>query len=344
MLWCGRGLSQAARVQRWWLNSVLAVIGITATYSSMADAAPGEDAVRIRYNAPATCPDVAYFTAQLRERTERARLAEANELARTFEIDVISADQGYSGQVEFLDDAGAKVNRRVQGEQCDAVVSSLALITALALDATVHEQDSEPAPVAPPPPTPEPIPAAPPRAERAPAKHRALRAVRAGLQVGYGSATSAPRLGLLGEIEFRSGLSLRLTAHYAWHELDVDAGRSANLRLLGFETGVCPLRFDWGVVGVTPCAALDLGALRAAGVPSAELTSSSDETIGWASVGGQLALAFRPVPPFWLELRGAVEFPLRAGYRFTFKNPDQTAYEVPYVSGWAGISAGVRFW
>jgi len=327
------------------LNSVSAAVGIAATYSSMARAAPGDDAVRIHYDAPAPCPDLAYFTAQLRERTERGRLADANELARTFEIEVVSAGQGFSGQVEFLDDAGAKVNRRVQGEQCDAVVSSLALITALALDATVHEQDSEPAPATPtPPPIPVPAPASPARAEHSKEKHRALRAVRAGLQVGYGSVTSAPRLGLLGEAELRSGLSVRLTAHYAWHELEVDAGRNASLRLLGIESSVCPWRVDWGVVGVTPCAAFDLGALRAAGVPSAELPSSSSETIWWASVGGQLALAYRPAAPFWLELRGAVEFPLRAGYRFTFKNPDQTAYEVPYVSGWGGISGGVRFW
>src|SRR6478609_6243058 len=96
LLWCGRGLSQAARVQRRWLNSVSAAVGIAATYSSMARAAPGDDAVRIHYDAPAPCPDLAYFTAQLRERTERGRLADANELARTFEIEVVSAGQGFS--------------------------------------------------------------------------------------------------------------------------------------------------------------------------------------------------------------------------------------------------------
>lgn len=321
-----------------------------ATYATAARAEPGDDAVRIRYTAPPGCPDADHFAAQLRQRTQRGHFAQANELARTFEISLTADAQGYSGQVDFLDDGGAKVNRRVHGEQCQAVVSSLALITALALDTTIQEQAAEPIPAPPTSAAPALVsgtsPAAPPRAHESSArvKRRALRAVRAGLQAAYGSVTSAPRLGVFGEVEFRSGLSLRLTGHYAWHELEIDAGRSADLRLLGMETSVCPWRIDWGVIGVTPCAALDLGALRAGGVPSAQLTTANQETIWWASLGGQLAVSWRLAAPFWAELRGAAEFPLRAGYRFTFQNPTQTAYEVPYLSGWAGISAGVRFW
>ncbi|HEX2670244.1 MAG TPA: hypothetical protein VHM25_05200, partial [Polyangiaceae bacterium] len=182
-----------------------------------------------------------------------------------------------------------------------------------------------------------------PESHRGPSRH-GVRAVRAGVQAAYGSPTSAPRLGVLGELEFRSGLSLRLTAHYAWHELEVDAQRSADLRLMGIETGLCPWRFAWGALGMTPCAALDLGALRAAGVPNAQLTRPGNETIWWASVSAQFALSLRLPSPFWVELRGAAEFPLRAGYQFTFENPNQIAYEVPPVTGWGGISTGVRFW
>ena len=88
----------------------------------------------------------------------------------------------------------------------------------------------------------------------------------------------------------------------------------------------------------------DLGALRAAGVPNAQLTQPGHETIAWASVSAQFALSLRLPSPFWVELRGAAEFPLRAGYQFTFENPKQIAYEVPTVSGWGGIATGVRFW
>jgi hypothetical protein len=339
-------LSQAAGVLPPWLLSVSL---ITCTVPARAE--PVEEAIRIQYSAPSTCPDAASFTAQVRERTARGRLARADELARTFDVRLLADARGFAGDIEFLNDSGAKVNRQVRGEQCEAVVSGLALIMALALDATLRSADSAamaapltaaiPAATAPTTtqaraPT---SPSAPMRVTRP-----ALRAIRAGVLGAYGSATSAPQIGVLGELEFRSGRSVRFLAHGAWHELAVDAGRSASLRRLGLETSICPIRADWGAFALTPCAAFDFGALRAAGVPSARLTSVDEETIWFASVGAQLALSWRFAAPFWLELRAASEFPLRAGYRFTFQNPPQTAYQVPVVAGWAGLAAGVRFW
>ena len=337
-----RRLSQAARVVRPWRVSIL-----VAACAATARAESEEEAVRLQYTAPAECPDAASFAARVRERTARGRFAEPNELARTFDVELVPLAQGFSGSLEFLDDNGAQVSRHVHGEQCDEVVSSLALITALALDATLPSEHSEPAAIPAVPPLPQPPVKAPPTQRPAPPSERttgALRGVRVGVQVGYGNATSAPRLGVLAQLDFRSGLTLRWTAHYAWHELAVDPGRSANLQLLGLETSLCPWRFRWGTFGLSPCAAVDLGALRAAGVPSQQLTSASDETIGWASLGTQLGLSWEPDALFWVELRAAAEFPLRAGYRFTFENPDQTAYQVPYVAGWGAIGSGVRFW
>ncbi len=107
--------------------------------------------MRVQYGAPASCPDAESFATQLRERTQRGRLAEPNELARTFSVTLAADAQGFSGEVEFLDESGAKVNRRVHGEQCEAVVSSLALITALALDATLRSEDGEGVPASAPP-------------------------------------------------------------------------------------------------------------------------------------------------------------------------------------------------
>lgn len=337
-------MSQAARV-RWRWQLLVSVVAFPAP----AFAQPSEDAVRIKYDAPANCPDAASFTSQLRERTQRGRLAEPGELARTFSVTLAADAQGFSGEIEFSDESGATVNRRLHGEECGAVVSSLALITALALDATLRSEDTDA--VTPSPSTELPrIPEDPPRPadvrEKSPPRvtQYAVRAVRAGVQGAYGGTLSAPRLGVLGELEFRRGVSLRLTAHYAWHELQVDAERSASLRLMGMETSLCPWRVAWGALALTPCAAVDLGALRAAGVPSAQLTAAGDDSIWWASVSAQFALSFRPSSPFWVELRGVAEFPLRAGYRFTFENPSQTAYQVPAVTGWGGIATGVRFW
>jgi hypothetical protein len=245
----------------------------------------------------------------------------------------------------------------VHGERCDAVVSSLALITALALDATLRSQDSEPSASPaqanearalpepePPAEAPTPTPARREQASPSGMTKRWLQGARVGVQAGYGDAISAARFGVLGQLDLRSGWTVRLTAHYAARELAVDAGRSASLRRLGLEASLCPWHFRRGTLSVAPCAALDLGSLRAAGVPSEQLPATRQETIWWASVGAQLGLSWQPDSPFWAELRAAAEFPLQAGYRFTFENPAQTAYEVPYVAGFAAFAAGLRFW
>jgi hypothetical protein len=352
--WYEQSSSRVARVI--WPAQVSLLVVIC---SAPVHAEPGEQpAVRLRYTAPAECPDAANFSAQVRERTARGRFAEPSELARTFNVELSAEAQGFSGDIEFLDDGGAHVSRHVHGEQCAAVVSSLALITALALDATLRSEANEaheatapsqafdtptPAELVAPIPTPTPVnqrQSSPSGVER---NRRAVRGARVGALVGYGTAISAARLGILGQLDFRSGWALRLTAHFARQEQAVDPGRSASLQRLGFETSLCPFRFGHGALNLMPCAALDFGSLRAAGVPSEQLTSVREETIWWGSVGAQLGLSWEPDAPLWVELRVAAEVPLRAGYRFRFENPDQTAYQVPSIAGWSAITAGVRF-
>ena len=314
---------------------------------------PVEEAVRLQYQAPEQCPDAATFAAQVRSRTLRGRFADTNELARTFAVELSADAQGFSGELEFLDESGATVSRRVHGEQCDAVVSSLALVTALALDVKLQsgQADSVAAPAQPADATPLPAPRAPTKAlaqstrsSASAGAARSLRAARIGALAGYGSAIRGPQLGLLGQLDFARNWALRLSAHYGWQEHVAATGRSASLQLSGLAFSVCPWRFRRGAVAVAPCAALDLGWLRAAGVASEQLTSTRTETIWWTSLGAQLGLSWEPDPSFWLELRGALEFPLRAGYRFTFDNPSEIAFEVPSVAGSAAIAAGVRFW
>jgi hypothetical protein len=149
---------------------------------------------------------------------------------------------------------------------------------------------------------------------------------------------------LLAELDWYGGWALRLGAHYAWRELSVDAGRRARLRSQALTTGLCFFRLAARAFTLSPCAGLELGSLRAEGVPSEQLTSATAQSIWWATVGAELGLAWQPSGPFWIELRGAAVFPLRAGYRFTFERPGVTAYEVPYVGGSGALGAGVRFW
>lgn len=320
-------------------------------------AQPAEEAVRFQYAAPPECPDAATFTARVRERTQRGRAAEPGELARTFSVDVTADANGFVGDIAFLDDGGQKVDRHLRGEQCDAVVSSLALITALALDATLREEEAP----APPPPAPEkatrspearvtPKPAPETRQPPAPIRERSLAAARIGVGGGYGSALHAPGVGLaphaalLGQLDWRSGFALRLSAHADWYDFTADEERRANLRILGVETSACPWRWRFGELGFAPCATLDLGSLHAEGEQGGKLTTPGSATIVWAAVGAELRLAWEPTGPLWVELRGAAAFPLVASYEFVFRNPTHVAYRVPVFTGAGGIGVGVRFW
>jgi hypothetical protein len=329
-----------------------------ATSAAVARAEPSPEAVRLEYSAPPGCPLAESFVEQVSERTSRGRFAEPGELARTFSVTLSEDPPGFSGSLEFLDAAGARVSRRVHGERCDAVVSSLALITALSLDATLRRDDNagaepEPEPEPKPeaerslPPSPEPRAHVPPRKPFVLPRlvpRRQLESARVGLLGGYGTALAAARLGLLAELGWSSRVALRLAAHYDWHEVSLDPERRAKLRQQGLELSLCPRRWHRAPFVVSPCVAVDLGTLRGRGVPSEGLPSVRAEVVWWSSLSLQLGVAYEPAFPFWIELGAALEAPLRAGYRFTFENPRKIAYTVPYLAGSAAIVSGVRFW
>lgn len=316
--------------------------------------ARGEEAIRVQYEAPEGCPASRVFADEVRQRTSRGRWAEPEELARTFAVTLTADATGFVGRVEFLDESGGLVSRSVRGEQCEAVVSSLALITALALDATRGDQPSSSPPLPPPPDEPlapaltraravEPRPPPARRGRRTTA--RAVTSVRIGVAGGYAGAVHAPRLGVLGQLDFRGGPVLRLTAHYGWDDFVADPeGRRAKLRVLGVETSLCPWRYELRALAFAPCVLVDLGALRVGGVRDEVLTSAGSDTILWASTGAEVRLGWEPRESFWAEGGVAAIVPLRQGYRFTFENPEENAYEVPPVAVSAGLSGGVRFW
>jgi hypothetical protein len=349
-------LSQAARV----LRSAFALL-LVVSVASPSRAEATDVAIRFQYAAPPECPDAAAFAARVRQRTSRGRLAEPGELARTFDVGVMADANGFSGQIEFLDDGGVKVNRQLHGEQCDAVVSSLALITALALDATLREAEPEPpaepprAPVKTPPPAqPRPLAKVPAEAIAAwsPAREPHLLQAR----VGIGGALStvldsprgdsvAPRIGLFGQLEWRNAVALRLTAHVDALDFTVDEGRRAKVRILAVETSFCPWFLRSGAVGFYPCGVLDLGSLRAEGERGDKLTTAGSDAIVWASVGLEARLLFDfSTLPLWVELSGSAGFPLVATHRFQFQRPIARVYEVPRFPVATGVAFGVRFW
>lgn len=322
-------------------------------------AEPEEDAVRFRYEAPSTCPSAEVFRARVRERTARGREAAEGELARTFSISISESPRGFGGQIEFLDDTGAPVHRRLQGDECDGVVSSLALITALALDATLRES---PAPVAAAKEpierrtTPEPLAAPAPNAPRAPGGARTpsepaprppaplLHNVRIGALAAYHSLLPAPTFGLLAQLDFRGDVSLRLRGNVEQAKLEVDPGRVVAVRLLRLSASACAIRPHWGSVALYPCLLVDVGSLRARAIDSAAFRSTSSGTEPWLALGPELRLAWEPRSLPWLELFGRAPLALYR-HRFELKNPDKTALAIEHeLSFEAGMTAGVRFW
>lgn len=344
-------MSQAAGVRCWLRLFFLSLVA--GAPRAQAQSPPVEEAVRFEYTAPAECPDAAVFTARVRERTAHGRPAEPQELAHNFDVRINADAAGFVGSVAFLDDAGTSVSRRVHGEQCDAVVTSLALITALALDASLRASAS-PAPSAEPqapavvepasPATPPPAPAAaPPPAFPKPARPFPMRG-RFGVEGGYDTLLEAYGIGLLAQLDWPSGLALRLVGHHSYSERTVDEGRRAGLRLMGVESSFCPARFGRDIA-FYPCAALDLGLLTAEGLQGDQLVSGSSATTFWAALGPALRLAWEPDGPSWLELQAQLEFPL-AGHEFVFEQPPASVFEVnpvTSVSFGVGVATGLRF-
>jgi hypothetical protein len=337
-----------------------ALVALVACYSAPAlGQEPPPEAVRVRYEAPSECPAADAFMARVRQRTSRGREVAAEEMARTFTIEIRADAPGFIGSVEFLDDAGAAVSRRVHGEECDAVVSSLALITALALDATLRADAPPDTEGAPTPTKSAPTKSAPPKSPAAPAMPAPrspvtpaaapsrskpwLESARVGLGAAYDASLSAPTFGLLGQLDFSGEWALRLLLHYEDSTLDVDSGRQIGVRLLGLETSVCPARLRLEPFALHACAAFDLGSLRARGIRSEALVSVSSETRVWAAVGPELRLAWEPHEAYWAELRGELQLPL-VQRKFELQNPRKTAYDIPSLTAQTGISLGVRFW
>jgi hypothetical protein len=125
-----RALLRAARRGALVASAVLAWAALVALASADEPVEP----IRVRYEAPAECPDEGAFVGEVRARTSRARLAAAGERARSFEVAVARRGGRFQGRLDVREPSGAASRREVSGASCAEVVSALALVTALAVD------------------------------------------------------------------------------------------------------------------------------------------------------------------------------------------------------------------
>jgi len=317
--------------------------------------------VRVTYRAIEGCPSEEEFLERVRSRTLRASFAAPGDLARSFDVALerVNGTDELLGRLEFVDLDGNQAQRSLRGATCDQLASSLALITALAIDdrgAEVAPGDGTPPASAPaipspataprnavvvPPPSrgPEPIVVA-----DSPTKRRRweIGANAGGLTLftnGFG-----PLLGIYAEFgPFPPAWSVRLSAFDSRLGAG-DGSRRADFAANWLRLEACPLALGFGGhLSLLPCLSVDAGQLRAH-APNA-VGSTGPQSVGWASVGGLARLKWLFDERLVLTLDGELGAPLvRRSFRFVnADNSLDTVVDVPKIGVGVKFGVGVRF-
>jgi hypothetical protein len=316
-----------------------------------------DEAVRFHYRAPAGCPDGETFASRVQARTGRARLGEPGELARQFDVEVQMDGQGARARLSFTDSQGAAVVRAVRGETCDEVVSAIALVTALAIEAGPNEPGASA-----PPAEPSQKAATAPEVETAPnaPRSRGLRApepdalawsfgvegsmsswLGPGLSLGVGAfAEAGTYAGPSGRVTL-----LRATSHAMIEHRDrPSVFRRADFTAYIARVGGCPLALGLGAgFRVLPCASFGLGQLEGEGHESEGLSPGGSGAILWADVLAELRLDWTLSDSLVFSADGELGVPFFLEHRFRFKGPEQDVFEVPDVGGGGALGVAWRF-
>lgn len=327
--------------------SKLLCVSLIATALGGTSPAAAQQKLIESYDAAASCPDSAWFEAEVRR-----RLSGAEPVSGALRVSVEQADGRFSGAIERVGASADFGKREVSHESCAQVVQALALIGALWL-----APDAE-AEVAPPPPAPAPSGAATPPARVAPRESRAITPN----DVRF---THGPALGIAAQERVAPDLRFgpRLAYHVAWerprHEAELRLAWThlASERIPVAESADAKLTYDaatlrWceGVVlferlVVGPCLAFDLGVLRGTGdVNGVSVTRAAL----WASAGLTAKLAVRVAGPLFIELSSGLLYPLsRSSFHFAAPDEDpmqRPIFNVPRRLGFSGdASLGLRF-
>jgi hypothetical protein len=327
-----------------------------------------QEAVRFEYRAPTECPTLAVFEERVRERSLHVRVAAEAELARTFDVTVLVTGDATSARVEFVDDDGSYASRTVGGATCDEVVSSIALVVALAIDARAARGSARAAPSGAPSAAPDARGYPPPRKEPLPpnagtsSAARVPRATRGDRRLASTAHAWAPRVGLGAGFASHEGPSgaLVLDAFVAAHPFSprtsvrgslfhfrsgatTSSGQVATFRGYGLRAEACPWALLVRTFFAEPCAGLDLGAIQAKGVPGASVVNPRSSTRFWwqAEATSRLGVILGRVV---VEAQGELAVPLFS-YRFGFgaETGGVPAFRMPRVGVGARAGAGVRF-
>jgi hypothetical protein len=296
---------------------------------------------RFEYRAPSECPDARSFVERVAARTDRARLAANDDAnAATMTVDITVRELEASGRLEFADVNGESVVRTVGGKTCDEIVSGLALIAALAIEARTSPATPPETTALPATPAPRDMPADTSSASASPLRFGA------GLSGGVDSSSSpgaAPVAGIYGELAWRAPFRfVRLGARGASRAGSVGARTAVFTRWSG-RLEACPVSVPLAShLGLPACLAFELGQLSAAGRASAALPETESAQILWAASEASAGFRWEPDRIWILEARGGLEFPW-VRHSFVFHGPFEPIFDVPPISWTLAIDVGAHF-
>ena len=318
--------------------------------------------IRLTYRADARCPDERRFLSELSRRTNRVRPAAEGEASRTLTVTIAVESDHIAGVLEATALDGSVTRRQVTDDDCEEVMSALALIAALTIDPRAMAGNLEPLPpVSPPAPS---TLGEPSDAERGAGRTREATEDSASGSDGASAALSwafgveaQSLIGLVPVPAFGGGVFAEL-ARRATPDLLIS---SLRLSVLGatanptFEDGIgaeilwvigrlqaCPAGLGLGPrLRIDGCLAFDGGLLRTRGTG---LDQGSESKNPWFSMGAAGRLAWVSSSGLTLEVGAGLMAPLRR-YPFLYESGGsvRTVHRMPFLGGSATIGAGFRF-
>jgi hypothetical protein len=326
------------------------VVTASATLAAAAGAqGAGDTPIRIDYRAPPECPNEGAFLAELARRAQVPRFAEAGELARVITVVVESSPERSRARVELTDIDGQPVRREVEATTCTEVVSAIALVTALALEAQIAEEAAheraqpkapKPAPRKETPPAAT-APAASTGAKSAPPEARSSW-WSFGAAGGYATGMAPDglfQLRAFGGLALQARWEVRFSAAYGAASA---VRESANLT---FSAAWARLEGCWLAVAIGargslgPCAGLEGGVLHASGVEGPRVAVAKSATEPWAAgvALGRIRLAEQVL---FVEAQGELIAPL-VRHEFVLEKPRAEVHEFPALAFGAALGVGV---
>ncbi len=296
---------------------------------------PGPVAVSVGYHASDGCPPRAVVVEQLESRGLRVTAPDA---ARRLTIDVgraaAPAAAAFTGRMAVETPDAPTLSRAVTGQDCRAVVLSLALVAALALNPAIDSP-------APPPATPAPdtiaaaAPEIPPAGDRprwwVGAAGRGMSALGAGPALGFAAFAERAWPGESGR-----GVSLAIAAATASPATMTVASGSADLRAYLARVDACWLGGLHAAPAflLSPCAGVEGGVVQGSG----SIARPSTATRPWIAPALSARAALGLTRRVWVSFAGYAFAPLVRD-TFVFDDPRATIHRTPVLGG--GLEVGL---